>query len=88
MSYCYEKERPELFTEDGVKTLTVIRDNARMLLDSAGAFTAGNAFRGVAGSSWTMFAALDYLVEQKEIARVTREGETWGQHQIFTSPHQ
>lgn len=84
MSYSYEKERPELFTEFGVKTLTVIRDNAKRLLKVAGAFTAEKAFEGATGSSWTMLAALDYLVEQGEIIRVTAPGETWGQHQVFT----
>jgi hypothetical protein len=84
MSYKYETERAELFTEHGVETLTVIRDNVKRLLKVAGAFTAGHAFENAAGSSWTMLAALDYLVEKGEIVRVTGEGETWGQHQVFT----
>ena len=86
MGYSYEKERAELFTEHGVETLTVIRDNAKRLLKEAGAFTAGHAFEKAAGSSWTMLAALDYLVEKGEIVRVTEDGATWGQHQVFTAP--
>lgn len=88
MGYDYKKERAELFTDRGVEMLTVIRDNAKRLLKAAGAFTAGHAFEKATGSSWTMLAALDYLVEKGEIVRVTREGETWGQDQIFTAPRQ
>ena len=88
MSYCYEEERANLFTEDGVEMLTAIRDKARELLRKAGAFSAGHAMESVAGSSWTMLAALDYLVEKGEIVRVTDKHATWGQHQIFTSPNQ
>jgi len=88
MSYDYQKERAELFTEHGVETLTVIRDNAKLLLKAAGAFTAGHAFEKATGSSWTMLAALDYLVEKGEIVRVTRDGDTWGQHQVITAPRQ
>jgi len=51
MSYDYQKERAGLFTEHGVETLTVIRDNAKLLLKAAGAFTAGHAFEKATGSS-------------------------------------
>jgi hypothetical protein len=85
VSYCYETERANLFTEDGVQTLTAIRDKARELLRKAGAFSAGRAMDDATGDSWTMLAALDYLVEKGEIVRVTAKDSTWGQHQIFTS---
>ena len=85
MSYCYEKERANLFTEDGVQTLTAIRDKARELLRKAGAFSAGHAMENATGSSWTMLAALDYLVEKGEIVRVTDKDSTCGQYQIFTA---
>lgn len=86
MSYCYETERANLFTEEGVETLTAIRDKAQELLRKAGAFSAGRALGNATGSSWTMLAALDYLVEKGEIVRVTDKDSTWGQHQIFTGP--
>jgi hypothetical protein len=86
VSYCYETERANLFTEDGVETLTAIRDKARELLKRAGAFSAGHAMENATGSYWTMLAALEYLVEKGEIVRVTDKDSTWGQHQIFTSP--
>jgi len=86
MSYDYQKQRPELFTEQGVETLTAIRDNAKRLLNEAGAFAAGHAFDGATGDSWTMLAALDYLIEKGEIVRVTRDGETMGRYQIFRAP--
>ncbi len=82
--YDYKTERKELFTESGVETLTIIRDNARRLLAEAGAFTAEKAMKGCTGSSWTMLAAIDYLVEKGEIRRVTEQGSTWGQYQVFT----
>lgn len=88
MSYNYETQRAELFTEDGVETLTAIRDTARQLLNTAGAFKASHAFRDADGDYRTMLAALDYLVEKGEIVRVTDREETWGQEQVFIAPRQ
>jgi hypothetical protein len=88
MGYRYETQRAELFTEHGVETLTLIRDNARRLLQTAGAFTAERAFDGAVGDTWTMLAALDYLCEKGEIVRVTDRDATWGQCQVFTAPRQ
>ena len=36
VSYCYETERANLFTEDGVETLTAIRDKSKELLRNSG----------------------------------------------------
>ena len=82
--YDYQTERKELFTESGVETLTIIRDNVRRLLAEAGAFTADKVMSKCTGSTWTMLAAIDYLVEKGEIRRVTQSSSTWGQHQVFT----
>ena len=84
MAYDYRTERAKLFTEDGVKMLTKIRDNVKRLLAEAGAVASGAALRAVTGDSWTMLAALDYLVEQGEIKEVTPP-ETWGQHRVFVA---
>lgn len=85
MNYCYEKEKPSLFTEQGVDTLMRMRDKARALLKEAGAVRA-DKIMDAAGpvGSWTMMAALDYMVEKGELRRVSAKGDTWGQHQVFT----
>jgi len=86
VSYSYQNEREKLFTEDGVQTLVAIRDKVRKLLEAAGAFRADAAWRGISGDSWTMLAALDYLVERGEIRRVATSPPAAGQHQIFAAP--
>ncbi len=85
MSYTYATERSKLFTENGQITFLKIRDNVQRLLKEAGACTAEKAMAGVSGDSWMMLAALDRLVELGEIRKVTAEGATWGQNQVFTS---
>jgi hypothetical protein len=84
MGYVYADERSKLFTEDGQVTFLKIRDNVKRLLSSAGAFTSEKAMASVSGDSWMMLAALDRMVELKEIRKVTADGTTWGQHQVFT----
>jgi hypothetical protein len=88
VSYSYEAERKNLFTEEGVATLTKMRDEAKRLIGIAGAASAGKIMAVATGSSWTMLAALDYMVEKGDIRRVTEKGATCGQHQIFTVPAQ
>lgn len=85
MSYSYDTEKANLFTEHGVDMLTKIRDNCRRLLDYAGAFQAEKAWKDVSGSSWTMLACLDYLAEKGEIQEV--KGNVWGQYRLFVRPH-
>jgi hypothetical protein len=84
MSYSYQKERPSLFTEDGVKLLTKIRDRANYLVKEAGAFTAENAWSGCAGSVWQFAACLDYMAEQGEIVCLS-SANTWGQYRVFAA---
>jgi hypothetical protein len=85
MSYCYEKEKPALFTEDGVTTLMAMRDKARELLKVSGAVRADKIIAAGSGDSWTMLAALDYLVEKGELQRVATQKATWAQLEIFVS---
>lgn len=84
MAYNYQTEKKELFKEENAPMLLGMRDQCKKLLKDAGAFTAEKAMQGQSGSSWTMLAVLDYLVERKEIKRVTEVGKTAGQHQVFT----
>ncbi len=81
--YSYETEKPALFTERGVETLTKMRDRAKALLAEAGAVRADKIMEVATGSSWTMMAALDYMVEKGDLRRVTAKSDTWGQHQVF-----
>lgn len=85
MCYCYETEKHALFTESGVDMLMKMRDHARGLLRAAGAARADKIMEAATGSTWTMLAAIDYMVEKGELRRVTAPGQTWGQHQVFVS---
>lgn len=84
MPYDYTKERPGIFTEEGVKMLCQIRDNARELIGMAGAATAGRIINKCSGDSWRMLACVDYLVETKELREVPTQG--WGQDRVFVMP--
>jgi hypothetical protein len=84
MSYNYELQRHEIFSEDGIKTLVKMRDKAKELIKVAGAARADKIMSATMGDSWTMLAALDYMVETGDLYRVTAERTTMGQHQIFT----
>lgn len=82
MSYDYEKQRKEIFTESGVELLTKMRDNVNKLLNSSGAFTVDKVLYGLTGDSWTMLAVLDYLVEKGEIVKVSSKG--YAQYHVYT----
>lgn len=82
MSYQYEGERNKVFLESNQKMFLSIRDRARGLLDSAGAFNLASVIAGCSGDSWTMIACVDRLVELGEIKEVARE-HCAGQYRIF-----
>lgn len=82
--YCYETEKPEIFTEDGQKMFLGIRDNVNRLLKQAGAVRMQEAISGQTGSSWSMLACVDRLVELGEIKEITSPN-TAGQHRVFVS---
>jgi len=69
-NYNYEEMREELFTEDGVDLLMQMRDHSTTLLFKAGAFSFEKVVRTVSGDTWLMMAALDYMIERKEIKKV------------------
>lgn len=83
--YNYQEEKPNLFTEEGQTMFLSIRDRVKELLAAAGAARAQEAMRAAAGgSSWTMLACLDRLVELREIREVTGP-DVAGQHRVFVS---
>ena len=81
MGYNYDTERKHLFSEDGMEVLLPIRDRVKSLLRTAGAFTVNKAMEGLSGSSWTMLAALDYLVSIGELKELIKTETSF---QIYT----
>lgn len=84
MSYDYQREKKELFTEEGQVYFLNIRDQVKHLLKTAGAFR-HDALNEV-GSSWTTLACLDRLVELKEIVKLRSKESCWAQYQVYTTP--
>lgn len=68
MSYSYETEKPNVFSEDGQEMFLRIRDWLKKSLAETGAARVGEIVRhaGGSGSSFTMLACIDRLVELKE----------------------
>jgi hypothetical protein len=85
MSYDYQTEKQALLTEDGQVMLLKVRDRVHLLLKEAGAFRASEAWQGVTGSSWTMLACLDRLVELGEIKEAVNPVSSWAQNRIFVA---
>lgn len=82
--YCYETEKPRVFTEDGQKMFLGIRDNVNRLLKQAGAVRMNEAIAGQSGSVWLMLACVDRLVELGEIKEISSPNVV-GQHRVFIS---
>jgi hypothetical protein len=73
VSYSYQAQRAEVFTEAGQVMFLKIRDNAKRLLSIAGAAQAEKIWAGCSGDSWTMLACVDRLVELGELRLICRE---------------
>lgn len=82
MSYNYQAERSNLFTEEGAEILIAMRDKCRQMIKQSGAFVASRAMESVTGNGWVMLAALDYMVEKGELERVMQPG-AWAQNEIY-----
>jgi hypothetical protein len=82
MSYCYEKEKPVLFTENGQENFLKVRDSVHSLLDKAGAFRE-DAVEHAFCASWEQMAALDRLVELGEIVVV--RNDCWRQYRVYST---
>ena len=85
--YKYEDLRPKLFTEDGSRTFTAIRDAARGMLRSAGAFRLLECMNRAqsGGDSWLQLACFDRMVELGELRRLTDSERTPAQHEVFVA---
>lgn len=85
MSYDYRTERPFIFTEDGQLMFLAIRDKTKALISKAGAARCDKMIEDVSGSSWSMLACVDRLVELGEIHEVSNTTSGVLLHRIFTS---
>jgi hypothetical protein len=83
MSYNYQNEKSEFFTENQQKRFIKFRDKVKYLLNEAGAFRMDRVM-GEMGSSFQDLAALDYMIELGEIVKLERDG--WAQYQVYTTP--
>lgn len=83
--YSYQAVRPQLFSEEYQAAFIKVRDNAKQLLDQAGAFMSFKPFSGVSvGNTDIMLAMLDRMVELGDIREVT-DANVWGQHRVFVA---
>ena len=82
--YNYETEKAAIFTEAGQEIFLAVRDGVHKALEMSGAITMGKAmnFATGSGSSWTMMAHVDRLVELGEIQEIP-QAFCAGQHRIF-----
>ena len=83
--YHYETERPVIFTDEGQRMFLQIRDRVQQLLKESGAFKMEAAISGCTGSSWSMLACVDRLVELGEIREIEQFYRHAGQDRIFVA---
>lgn len=91
MSYSYQTQRAEVFTEEGQRLFLAIRDRVHSLLKDAGAIRFQEATSRClkdsglgACDSWMQLACIDRLVELGEIREIPQDNCT-GQHRVFVS---
>ncbi len=89
MSYSYETQRANLFTEKGQRLFLAVRNKTKSLLKQAGAFRMQEAISTALTDSglgacdgWDLIACVDRLVELGEIKEVPTSGP--GQYKIYT----
>ena len=82
MAYNYNEQKHELFTEDGIDILMKVKENINTKCDVAGAVMLNKLLDGVTGDTFTMLAAIDYLIEKGELREVTPP-DTRGQERVY-----
>jgi hypothetical protein len=89
VSYVYEEQKSELFTDSGQRLFVAVRDQVRAMMDRSGAVRAQEAIalpHGIgAADSWTLLACLDRMVELDELQELERSGYVAGQHRVFVA---
>lgn len=88
MSYDYQTQRTNIFTENGQVMFVQIRDKVHILLKISGAFIMEEAITGCSGYNWDMLACVDRLVELGEIIEIQNPQSKAGQHRIFIGKYQ
>lgn len=88
--YNYQTQVKNLFTPDGLKLYTAVRDRVKRLVEQTGAITMGRATSLPddigAAEVWDMMACIDKMVEDGELEEVFRGQNCWAQHRVFTLP--
>ena len=85
MPYSYQKERPFVFTEDGVDKTLKIYDRFKKLFKIAGACMYYELTAYVIGDTWETLACVDYLEEKEKIKCVNPDAIT--QYRVYTLPY-
>ena len=81
MSYSYEEQRPEVFTEAGQLVFLKVRDLMYHHCKLSGAVDWNSATKGVGGGSWLQSACIDRLIEIGEFELAYDPGVT--QYRIY-----
>jgi len=71
-SYDYQLQRSNLFTEEGVMMVTILRDRMQYLLKLSGVVRIRELIFNSFGCTWDMFACVDLMVELNEIQEVAQ----------------
>lgn len=69
MVYEYDREKQELFTDEGQRKFLKVRDKVFGLLNKSGAFSIDKIID--VGDSWFYIACVDRMAELREIVEVT-----------------
>lgn len=84
MSYSYQVQRPNLFSEKGQIMFLKIRDFANKALEHSGAVRMDCLMDAApSGDTWDMMACVDRMVELGELVEVSGS-DSCGQYRIFT----
>lgn len=86
MGYEYLLKREQLFSDEGSRLFTNVRDNVKRLLEESGAVRMQEAISGNTGDSWLMLACMDRMVELGELRELTQNVP--GQHRVFVRAQQ
>jgi hypothetical protein len=81
MSYDYQIERKNVFTEEGVKTTIAILEKATAICKDAGCVSMSKLFQP--GSTWVSMACADFLCEIGVLRQITDPTKVTGQDQVF-----
>ena len=84
MGYSYEKERENIFTEDGVKFLMKVIIAAESLERTKGVVIVDDVQQIVSGDTWDSLACIDYLCEQGMLHELERQPRGFVQDRTFT----